>query len=109
MLFTSNIQTGARDKLLNEQLDKLTNATVMTAPYYGLGSGTSNIQLFLTKTKPNEIVICGSSDDSEAQGGSRSAFKNLLVLYNIPYTETYVNGTVRILYDGNSYVINAVP
>ena len=62
MLFTSNIQTGARDKLLNEQLDKLTNATVMTAPYYGLGSGTSNIQLFLTKTKPNEIAFIKNSN-----------------------------------------------
>jgi competence protein ComEC len=103
-LLTSGIQTGAQGKLINEK-PSLIRTTVMQAPYYGVGAGTSNIGLFLVTAKPSAIVISGSSDESAANGGSRDPFRRLMQQYGIAWYENYVNGTVRISTDGSNYTI----
>lgn len=109
ILFTSNIQTGARDAITSEQSSLIKNVKVLDAPYYGLGAGTSGIQLFLTKVNPEHVIICGSSDDSQPQGGSRDAFKNIMKTKKINYTENYVNGTVVLNTDGKIYTVQYIP
>ena len=109
ILFTSNIQTGARDAITSEQSSLIKNVKILDAPYYGLGAGTSGIQLFLTQVNPEHIIICGSSDDSQQQGGSRDAFKNLMATKKMNYTENYVNGTVALNTDGYNYSVMYLP
>ncbi len=107
MLMTSNIQSGARDKLMNEQLDKL-KVQIMSAPYYGTGTGTSGINLFLTSTKPQLMIITGSADDSATNGGSREPFMRQLKQYGIKYNETFVSGNIAISTDGQTYDIRQI-
>jgi len=108
MLITSNIQKGAQDKLVNEQPSK-TKVDVMSAPYYGVGSGTSGIGIFLITAEPDHMVISGSSDDSPENGGSREPFIRLMDQYGIEYYENYKGGTVRISNDGLNYSVGYVP
>ena len=110
MLLTSNIQTGAQGKLTNEQPDKL-NAEVMQAPYYGVGSGTSNIGIFLLTAKPKAMIITGSADESAANGGSRDPFRRLMNMSQygfITYYEVYKTGNLRVASDGQNYTIQPV-
>jgi competence protein ComEC len=109
MFITSNIQTGAREAIVSEQKNRIKNVTVLVAPYYGLGVGTSGIQLFLSEMNPKQVIICGNSDDSQTQGGSRDAFKNLMNGKKIPYTENYVNGTVAVNSNGYIYSVQYIP
>ncbi|VVC04086.1 Uncharacterised protein [Candidatus Bilamarchaeum dharawalense] len=106
LLLTSGIQTGAQGKLINQP--ELLKATIMQAPYYGVGAGTSNIAIFLLKVEPEVVVITGSSDESAIQGGSREPFKRLMTQYGIAWNETYFNGTVRIVSDGEGYALDAL-
>lgn len=105
LLYTSNIQTGARDQLLNTQLD-LMKVKVMTAPYYGTGTGTSGSNLFLTETMPQTMIITGSSDDSSGNGGSRAPFLRQLTQYGIAAYETYSMGNLVVSTDGINYSVN---
>jgi len=107
LLLTSGIQTGAQGRLLNDEKENI-QTQVMQAPYYGVGSGTSNIGIFLITAKPKDMIISGSGDESPANGGSREPFKRLMKQYGIAYYENYVNGTLRISSDGSSYAIQAV-
>lgn len=106
-LLTSNIQTGAQGNLINEQKQEI-KADVMQAPYYGVGSGTGQIGLFLLGVNPKSVIIDGSSDESAQNGGSRDPFRRYMRQYNISWYETYANGSVRVIYDGNSYNIDSL-
>ncbi|MFH0737641.1 MAG: hypothetical protein V1827_03740 [Candidatus Micrarchaeota archaeon] len=107
MLLTSGIQTGAQGLLLNQHEDQLI-ADVLQAPYYGVGMGTSAIGVFLINAKPETVVISGSSDESAANGGSRDPFKRLMEQYGIRYYENYVNGSLRITSNGETYTVQAL-
>jgi competence protein ComEC len=107
MLLTSGIQTGAQGLLLNTR-KSLMAAEIVQAPYYGVGSGTSNIGIFLINLKPKIIIISGSSDESAQNGGSRDPFKRQMGMYNITYYENYKNGTLRVTSDGSSYIIQSL-
>ncbi len=107
LLLTSGIQTGAQGRLTNERKKDI-QTEIIQAPYYGVGSGTSNIGLFLITAKPKMMVISGSSDESAANGGSRDPYKRLMTQYNISWRENYVNGTIRVTYDGEAYALTAL-
>lgn len=109
LLLTSNIQTGAQGKILNEQSGKI-KAEVMQAPYYGVGAGTSNIGIFLLTAKPRDMIITGSADETAPNGGSRDPFRRLMNMsqYDIRYYEVYKSGTTRVTTDGQTYAIQAL-
>jgi competence protein ComEC len=104
ILLTSGIQTGAQQKLISEQGTKI-KTQVLQAPYYGVGAGTSQIGIFLINAKPETVIITGSADESAANGGSRDPFRELMRQYNITWHENYVNGTLRVATDGNTYSV----
>jgi competence protein ComEC len=107
MLLTSGIQTGAQGRLINQKAS-LIRAPIMQAPYYGVGSGTSNIGIFLITAEPEIMIISGSSDESAPNGGSRDPFKRLMEQYGIRWYGNYVNGSIRISGDGQEYTISAL-
>lgn len=104
MFISGPIQTGAQGRLINEQADKI-KAEVMTAPFYGSGSGTSNIGIFLITAKPKIIIIDGSGDESAPNGGSRDPFRRLMKQYGITYYETYLK-PIKITVDEKGYGIS---
>jgi competence protein ComEC len=107
VLFTSGIQLGARELLVNEKPQQI-QARIIQAPYFGVGEGTSQIALFLITAEPEVMIITGSSDDSAANGGSRQPFKELMKQYGIQWNESYFNGTIKITSDGSGYSIDAL-
>lgn len=107
MLLTSGIQTGAQGRLINQK-GKEIQAEIIQAPYYGVGSGTSSIGVFLISAKPRVMIISGSSDESAANGGSRDPFKRIMGQHGIIWYENYVNGSIRISSDGQTYSIAAL-
>ncbi|MCI0503386.1 MBL fold metallo-hydrolase [Candidatus Micrarchaeota archaeon] len=107
MLLTSGIQTGAQGRLINQKTG-LIKAPIIQAPYYGVGSGTSSIGIFLITAKPDVMILSGSSDESAANGGSRDPYKRLMEQYGIRWYENYKNGTIRISGDGQAYTIGAM-
>jgi competence protein ComEC len=107
MLLTSGVQTGAQGRLVNQKTDYI-KTEIMQAPYYGVGSGTSNIGIMLITAKPKIMIISGSSDESAANGGSREPFKRLMTQYGIKWYENYVNGTVRVTGDGQTYSVSVL-
>jgi competence protein ComEC len=107
MLLTSGIQTGAQGRLINQKAEEI-HAQVIQAPYYGVGSGTSNIGIFLISAEPDVMIISGSSDESAPNGGSRDPFKRLMEQHGIRYYENYVNGSIRVSGDGQDYLISAM-
>ncbi|NYZ73966.1 hypothetical protein H0O00_02400 [Candidatus Micrarchaeota archaeon] len=107
MLLTSGIQTGAQGPLINTKTEMI-EVKVLQAPYYGVGAGTSDIGLFLIKSKPEVVIISGSSDESAVNGGSREPFKRLMRQYGIPYYENYVSGTIRVSSDGQNYTVQSL-
>ncbi len=104
LLLTSGIQTGAQGLLVNQHPD-LIKAEIIQAPYYGVGSGTSNIGIFLITAKPETMIISGSSDESAPNGGSREPFERLMTQYGIKWYENFANGTVRVSSDGQTYTV----
>jgi len=104
ILLTSGIRAGTHGRLANEEADMI-KVDVLQAPDHGLGSGTSNIGIFLVTSNPDVAIISGSADDSPEAGGSRDPFKRYLEQYDIELFETYANGTVRITSDGYDYSI----
>lgn len=107
MLLTSGIQTGAQGRLINQKAG-LIRASIIQAPYYGVGSGTSNIGIFLITAEPEIMIISGSSDESAPNGGSRDPYKRLMEQYGIRWYENYVNGSIRISGDGQEFTISAL-
>ncbi len=103
-LLTSNILIGSQSELVNNMKEEI-KATVMSAPYYGVGRGTNNIGIFLLSVSPEHIVISGSSDDSAEAGGSREPFFRLMQQYGIEWTANYEVGTVRVFSDGTEYAV----
>ncbi len=94
-LFLSDTLGGAQSYMANNQKEKI-KCNVMEAPYYGLGSGTAVIGVFLQTAKPGTVVINGCSDETaEKEGSTRLPFKRLMGQYGISYLETYKNGTVK--------------
>ncbi|MBU0591814.1 hypothetical protein KKF81_00260 [Candidatus Micrarchaeota archaeon] len=106
VLLTSGIQQGARDKIVNEQENKIKNK-VIQAPYYGSGEGTRNIGLFLIRATPDIVIISGSADDASYNGGSREPFMRTMEQYNIAWEATYTSGTIRVTSDGIDYAVQA--
>lgn len=106
LLLTSDIESGAQGKLI--QSPDAIKADILDAPYYGVGTGTSGIGLFLKTVNPKDAIISGSSDDSAPNGGSRMPFLRLLQEYGMNWNATYDNGTVRIDSDGSSYYISSL-
>lgn len=104
MVLLSGVQFGAENEMLNHE-QSLLRCDVMQAPYYGLGSGTSDIGNFLKTLQPHVVVISGGPDESAVSGGSRDPFRRTLKDDGIPYYENYVNGTLRIVSDGQTYSI----
>ena len=109
MLLTSDIQTGAQGNLINKY-PGLISTTVLEAPYYGVGSGTANMGIFLNTAKPQVVVISGSADESAANGGSRAPFERLLNMSqnDIKWYDNYDNGTLRITVTGSQYAIDSL-
>jgi len=107
ILLTSSIQTGPQGRLINDKTINL-SSTIMEAPYFGVGAGTSNINFFLLSAKPKDMIITGSSDESATNGGSRDPFKRQMKQYNITWHEVYANGTVRVMVDENGYSIQSL-
>lgn len=109
LLITSGIQTGAQGKLVNDKGVNLTS-DIMEAPYYGVGAGTSNIQIFLLSVRPKDVIITGSSDETAPNGGSRDPFRRTLNMtqYQIRWQEVYRNGTIRVTMDDNGYGIKGL-
>jgi competence protein ComEC len=109
ILFTSDIQTGGQGSLISGK-PALIKTKVLEAPYYGVGSGTAQIGMFLNTAKPEAIVISGSADESPANGGSRDPFRRLMNMsqYQIRWYENYVNGTIRVMTDGQTYSIQSI-
>lgn len=107
LLLTSGVQTGAQGRLINQKTEAI-KTEIMQAPYYGVGSGTSNIGVMLISAKPTVMIISGSSDESAANGGSRDPFKRLMTQYGIRWYENYKNGTIRIVGDGQGYNITVL-
>lgn len=107
LLLTSGIQTGAQGDLTNTKEEKIKNL-IIQAPYYGVGAGTSNIGVFLIKSKPEAMIISGSADERAANGGSREPFERLMEQHGVPWYENYVNGTVRVSTDGYYYDIRSL-
>ncbi len=105
ILLTSGIQTGAQGELINRQKEKI-KTDVIQAPYYGVGSGTSQIGVFLINAEPQEMIITGSSDESPENGGSREPFKRLMDQYGIEYYENYKTGPIRIMSTEQGYSID---
>ncbi len=107
MLLTSGVQTGAQGRLVNQKTEGI-KTEIMQAPYYGVGSGTSNIGVMLITAKPKIMIISGSSDESAVNGGSREPFKRLMTQYGIKWYENYVNGSIRVTGDGQTYTVSAL-
>lgn len=107
LLLTSGIQTGAQGRLINQRQSEI-RAELIQAPYYGVGSGTGNIGIFLITAKPKSMIISGSSDESAANGGSREPFMRLMTQYNISWYDNYENGTIRISGDGSTYSVQSL-
>lgn len=94
-LFLSDTLGGAQTYLANNQNEKI-KCDIMEAPYYGLGSGTAVIGVFLQTAKPGTVVINGCSDETaEKEGSTRLPFKRLMDQYGISYLETYKKGTIK--------------
>jgi competence protein ComEC len=108
-LFTSDIQTGAQGRLVGDRAPLL-KTDILEAPYYGVGQGIANIGVFLNKVRPQTVIISGSADESSKNGGSRDPLKRLLNTsqYNVTWYENYDNGTIRVISDGQTYVIDAL-
>lgn len=104
MLLLSGVQTGAQGRLVTKHEKEIT-CDIMQAPYYGLGSGTSNIGIVLLKSEPEFIVISGGTDESAEAGGSRAPFIRYMDQYDIPWYANYVNGTIRVASDGQEYAV----
>ncbi len=104
LLFTSNIQTGAQGRLVNQKAAEI-QAGLIQAPNYGVGTGTSNIGIFLLTAKPEAMIVTGSSDESAANGGSREPFERLMAQYGIRWHESFANGTLRVSSDGQTYTV----
>lgn len=100
----SGVQFGAQSEMINNLKAKL-QADVMSAPYYGLGAGTSGIGNFLTSAQPQTMIISGGPDESAASGGSRDPFRRLMDEHNVSYYENYKGGTVRVTSDGTEYAL----
>ena len=102
-LITSDILAGAQGRLINEEKEEIMGVSVMTAPYHGLGRGTSRIGIFLQTVNPDEIYIIGSNKDDANVGGTREPFIRLLNQYGMVYKESYKFGDIRIISDGQGY------
>jgi len=109
ILLTSDIQTGGQGNLVSGK-PALLKTKVLEAPYYGVGSGTAQIGVFLNTAKPETVIISGSADDSPANGGSREPFKRLMnsSQYGITWYENYVSGSIRVMTDGQNYSVQTI-
>jgi len=94
-LLTSGIHAGAQGELINRYPSDM-KVEVMQAPYYGVGSGTGAIGVFLVSAKPRYMIITGSADESPENGGDRSPFRRLMDQYGITYYENYQRGPIRV-------------
>jgi beta-lactamase superfamily II metal-dependent hydrolase len=105
IVLLSGVQFGAQSEMINNMKDKL-QVNMMSAPYYGLGAGTSGIGNFLTSAKPETMIVSGGPDESAASGGARDPFRRLMDEHNVNYYENYKGGTIRVASDGSTYAVS---
>lgn len=94
-LLLSNAHAGAQGYIVNNHKEKMKNLTIMTAPEYGLGSGTATIGVFLQSIKPEETIIEGCAESQKP--GTREPFIRLLDLYKMHYWKIYEQGDIRAI------------
>lgn len=109
LMTTGDIAYGAQVKITDSK-DFDPKCNILQIPNYGLGSGTSNIDVFLLKVAPKIAIITGSYFDP---ANERYTIYEKLKLKGIKAYSTFVNnnGTkstnvVRIMSDGLNYSIS---
>lgn len=108
IMATGDVAYGAQTGMANSGLDLSCN--VLQIPDYGLGGGTSNIDVFLLKVAPQAAIITGSYFDPAKE---RYTIEEKLRLKGIQYYETFntsnksnpVTNIVRVTTDGYNYSI----
>jgi competence protein ComEC len=112
LMTTGDIAYGAQaaistDPRINPRCD------ILQIPNYGLGQGTSNIDMLLLKVAPKSAIITGSYFDP---ANERYTIEEKLKLKGIAYYETFFSNltsgnktdrTLRITSDGYNYSIAA--
>ncbi len=106
LMTTGDIAYGAQTKIA-DATDYNPKCDILQAPNYGLGQGSSNIDLFLLKVAPKSAVITGSYfDPADERYSIEDKFKLRGIKYyegfNATKNATYV---VRITSDGYNYSI----
>lgn len=111
LLTTGDIAYGPQTKMANDPNINL-KCALLQVPNYGLGQGTSNIDLFLLKVAPQAAIITGSFFDP---ANERYTIEEKLRLRGIKYYEAFflnttnknlsIDRTLRITSDGYNYSI----
>ena len=107
-ILTSDIVVGAQTNIIQQNGVDL-KCPVMQAPYHGLGQGSAQIDLFLLKVNPKDVISSGGpagyayNDVSKDKIDTRKALRDKLKTRKMNYWENYKNGTVRIVSDGTDY------
>ncbi|VVB97905.1 Uncharacterised protein [uncultured archaeon] len=110
LMTTGDIAYGPQTKIANDA-NINPRCAILQIPNYGLGQGTSNIDLFLLKVAPGTAIITGSFFDPAKE---RYTIEEKLRLQGINYYETFFsnltgkNGTdrtLRISSDGYNYSV----
>ncbi|MEK6979280.1 MAG: MBL fold metallo-hydrolase [Candidatus Micrarchaeota archaeon] len=107
-ILTSDIVVGAQTNII-QQTGVDIKCPVMQAPYHGLGQGSAQIDLFLLKVNPKDVISSGGpagyayTDVSKDKIDTRKALRDKLKTRKMNYWENYKNGTVRVVSDGTEY------
>lgn len=106
-LLTSDILGGVQNEIANLDGGNKVRCDILQAPGHGLGRATSQIDVFLLKVSPKDVIFSGSiSDPAQDQKGTRFTIFEKLKIRNARSYENYKNGTVRIVSDGFTYAID---
>lgn len=114
LMTTGDIAYGAQTRIADAK-DFSPRCRVLQVPNYGLGQGSSQIDLFLVKVAPETAIITGSYFDPDNE---RYSIEEKLSLRGIAYYEAFqrnqtLNGqkinasvrTLRISTDGYNYTV----
>ncbi len=110
LMTTGDIAYGAQARIA-DGADFDPGCAVLQVPNYGLGAGTSQIDILLLKVAPKAAIITGSYFDPDRE---RYSIEEKLTLKGIPYYETFMSNksrnitrVIRITSDGYNYTIAA--
>ncbi|MFA5076901.1 MAG: hypothetical protein WC488_00545 [Candidatus Micrarchaeia archaeon] len=104
LMTTGDIAYGAQTLIANAP-DYSPACNVLQIPNSGLGTGSSQIDVFLVKVKPQSAIITGSHFDP---ANERYSLTERLKLRNITYYTNFQNkstNVVKIVTDGYTYSI----